>query len=135
MVRPQIIFAGGKPAFAVIRWKEFVQLAGDRAVAAMTDEEIYDAAKAAAEEMFPAEAIERQLKGESPVKVCRDYRGLTQAQLAKKTGLSPMYVSQIETGRRQGSLIALRVIAEALAVDLGDLLPPRRRRAPRRRAA
>ncbi|MGY0834451.1 helix-turn-helix domain-containing protein [Azospirillum argentinense] len=55
------------------------------------------------------------------MKVFRDHRGMTQAQLAEATGLKQAYVSQIEAGTRGGSVDVLKRIAEALRVDLDDL--------------
>ena len=49
---------------------------------------------------------------------------MTQAELAKRAGLSALYVSQLETKRRAGSQATLRRIASALGVDI-DLLAPR----------
>ena len=52
----------------------------------------YDAAKArlegAEDELVPLELTERRLRGEPPLRIWREYRQLTQAQLAKKSKLS-----------------------------------------------
>jgi transcriptional regulator with XRE-family HTH domain len=62
--------------------------------------------------------------GADPIKVFfREYRGMTQSELGRRVGLSPMYVSRNETGRRGGSTKALRRIAAALDIDLAELLP------------
>ena len=53
----------------------------------------------------------------------RKERGLTQAGLAYSSDLSVAAISLIEQGVRQPSLPALFRIAEALAVNPGDLLP------------
>ncbi len=82
----------------------------------------YEEARAREEEAFPLVVAERLVAGAHPVKVFREYRGLTQAELARQVGLSPMYFSQIETGRRGGSTKALRRIAAALDIDLADLV-------------
>jgi transcriptional regulator with XRE-family HTH domain len=49
---------------------------------------------------------------------------MTQVELAKRAGLSALYVSQLETKRRAGSQATLRKIATVLEVDI-DLLAPR----------
>lgn len=82
----------------------------------------YEEARAREEEAFPLEVAERLVAGVHPIKVFREYRGITQAELARQVGLSPMYISQIETGRRGGSTKALRRIAAALEIDLADLV-------------
>lgn len=119
MPKPQIIYRRGKPAFAVVPWTDYVRLR-DRA-GAMSDEAIFDAAIAADEEAFPLAVVERLLKGESPIKVFREHRRMTQAALAAAAGIDKVYVSQIETGRRIGSLATLQRIAAALKVDLDDI--------------
>jgi transcriptional regulator with XRE-family HTH domain len=48
-------------------------------------------------------------------------RGLSSKELADRTGLSAPYLSQIETGRREGSFVTMRKIAEALGISLNDL--------------
>ena len=58
------------------------------------------------------------------LKLFREHRGMTQAELAKRAGLSALYVSQLETKRRAGSQATLRKIATVLEVDI-DLLAPR----------
>ncbi len=82
----------------------------------------YEEARAREEEAFPLALAERLVAGAHPIKVFREYRGMTQAELARQVGLSPMYISQIETGRRGGSTKALRRIAAALDIDLADLM-------------
>ncbi len=82
----------------------------------------YEEARAREEEAFPLDVAERLAAGAHPIKVFREYRGMTQAELARQVGLSPMYISQIETGRRGGSTKALRRIAAALDIDLADLV-------------
>ena len=47
---------------------------------------------------------------------------MTQKELAHKAGISPEYVSQIEGGKKQGSIDTLKAIAEALSLDLDDLV-------------
>ncbi len=82
----------------------------------------YEEARAGEEEAFPLDVAERLVAGAHPIKVFREYRGMTQAELAGQVGLSPMYISQIETGRRGGSTKALRRVAAALDIDLADLV-------------
>lgn len=82
----------------------------------------YDAAKARNEESFPAAIADRLIAGESPLKVFREYRGSTQAELAKKAKTTAAYLSQIENGRRTGSIRLLRRLAETLRLDIDDLV-------------
>jgi DNA-binding XRE family transcriptional regulator len=60
-------------------------------------------------------------KQDHPLKVLRKYRGMTQADLAKKSGISRPYLTEIETGKKDGSLRAMKALAQALDVNVGDL--------------
>lgn len=116
----QIIRDGsGKPAFAVLPIAEYERLleAADEAAGTRA----FDAYKATRPETFPDDVADRLLNGEHPMKVFREYRGMTQAQLADAAGLKQAYVSQIEAGSRGGSVDVLKRIADALRVDLDDL--------------
>ncbi len=75
------------------------------------------------DEFVPFTLAERILDGEHPVRVWREYRGLTGAKLAKRAGATQSYISNIETGKRQGSLQTMMAIARALGVDVEDLVP------------
>lgn len=59
---------------------------------------------------------------ESPVKILRSHRGMTQQELAEAAGLSRPYLTEIEKGRKPGSVKALKSIAAALAVDMRELM-------------
>ena len=123
MTKPQVILDDcGKPAFAVIPWREYTRLAMMDAAAGLTDEELYDHAKSLGGESFPIEAADRLLAGESAVKVFRDHRGMTQKQLAGAAGINPLCLSQIERGVRTGSARTLSALAEALGVNVDDLI-------------
>jgi len=88
--------------------------AADRRSLALVDE--------APDAFLPVALADRIVAGESPVAVWRRHRGLTQAALAKAAHLSQSYLAEIESGRKDGSVEALRAIAGALAVDVADLL-------------
>ena len=73
------------------------------------------------DESIPAEFADRILDGENPVRVWREFRGLTVKALAAKAGIRPAFLSQIETGARAGSVATLKALARALNVALDDL--------------
>jgi len=56
-----------------------------------------------------------------PIKIIRKHRGMTQANLARKSGISRPYLTEIETGKKDGSLRAMKAIADALDVSVGEL--------------
>ena len=125
MTEPQIIRDNrGNPAFAVIPWQEYQHLKAGGADVLPTDEELYDEAKSSAEESFPIEVTDRLLAGENPIKVYRNLRGMTQTRLAAAANINAVYLSQIETGKRTGSIKTLAAIANALNVAVDDLRNP-----------
>jgi DNA-binding Xre family transcriptional regulator len=74
-------------------------------------------------EELPVEMVERLLFGrENPVVVWRQHRGLSQRALAEQAGMQPGYLSEIENGKKPGSVKALAAIARALKVDIEDLI-------------
>jgi len=56
------------------------------------------------------------------IKQLREERGMTQAELADKVGIHPMYVSRIERGVQVPSLVLLEKVAKALRVEMRMLL-------------
>jgi len=92
----------------------------------LDDVAAYDRAKAALaagdEELVPALVTNAILDGENPVRVWRQHREMSQVQLAEATGISQAYLAQIETGKREGTLSLFRSLADALEIDLDDLV-------------
>ncbi|MBO1023301.1 helix-turn-helix transcriptional regulator [Ochrobactrum sp. SD129] len=74
------------------------------------------------EELIPAEFVNRMIDGENKIKVWRDFRGMSAKALADAAGISAAYLSQIEKGVREGSLDAMKKIAEALKVTIDELV-------------
>ena len=60
-------------------------------------------------------------KKTSAVKILRNHRGMTQEELAAKAGISRPYLTEIETGRKDGSMRAVKALAKTLDVDVGLL--------------
>lgn len=120
----QLIERDGKPEWAVLPYEEYLALLEQ--AEELEDIRDYDAAKAALkrgeDELIPGEVVHAILDGENPIKVWREYRGLTQQQLADKAGISKPYLSQIETGKRKGATDILSAIAKALDVSLDDVV-------------
>ena len=77
----------------------------------------------AGEEYLPAEMVDRLLAGESPLRIWRKHRGMTLEVLSGRSGISIGYLSQIEKGRRDGTVKAWRALAAALDLELDDILP------------
>lgn len=66
----------------------------------------------------PHELLKRELEGESPVKLWREHRAMTQEELAGKASISKPFLSQIESGKRRGSIRTLKALARALEIPL-----------------
>ena len=74
------------------------------------------------EEFIPSEYVYRMLDGENRVAVWREFRGMTSKQLAEAAGITQAYLSQIETGKRDGTVGTMKKIAEALKVGIDELV-------------
>ena len=120
----QIIERDGKPEWAVLPYEEYLQLIEQAEL--LEDIRDFDTMSAAIErgeeELIPSEVVYAILDGENPIKVWREYRGLTQQQLADKVKISKPYLSQIETGKRTGTTEILSLIAKALDVSLDEVV-------------
>lgn len=84
--------------------------------------EILERIKAGTEELIPAAIVDRLLDGEAPLAVWREYRQLSQAELARRSGVNRVQIVDIESGRKTGSVATLKKLAVSLAVDLDDLV-------------
>ncbi|HEY8577649.1 MAG TPA: helix-turn-helix transcriptional regulator [Devosia sp.] len=73
------------------------------------------------EELIPSPLADRIIDGESPLRVYREFRGLTQAALAAASGVTRVQIAEIEAGRKSGSVETVRKLAQALDVTLDDL--------------
>jgi len=56
------------------------------------------------------------------IRALRSEQGLTQVQLADRAGISPRYLSEVESGKRNVSYTWLNALAKHLAVPLPELL-------------
>ena len=74
------------------------------------------------EELVPFELAERIVAGVHPIRVWREYRGMTASNLATESGIAQSYLSDIETGKKPGSVKALKRIATALGIAVDDLI-------------
>ncbi|MGJ3231234.1 MAG: helix-turn-helix domain-containing protein [Oceanicaulis sp.] len=93
--------------------------AQDRSVVDAFDRDLADGRA----DLVPSEIVDRLLSGaESKVRVWREHRGVSAAALARTTGLSAAYISQIEGGKREPGIDALKRLAAALKLDIDDLV-------------
>lgn len=118
-MKRETIERGGR-RFVLVPEESYARMVDD--LDALDDLRAYDRAKAAAQEFVPAEIADRLIAGESPLRVWREYRGLTQQRLAEAAGISKPFLSQLENGQREPSIDAVKRLAAALAVDVDDLV-------------
>lgn len=119
----QVIEKNGQPEWAVIPYEQYLRLI--EATEMLADIAAFDEAKqrvADGEELVPSAVTYAILDGANPLRVWREYRGLTQQQLADTVGISKPYLSQLEAGQRTGSTNVLNALAQALNVTLDDLV-------------
>jgi hypothetical protein len=85
------------------------------------DVAIYDARKAHASPMLPAEVSMAVLRGDSRLRALRQWRDIGQVYLASKTEISQGFLSDLETGKRNMTAEVRRRIAKVLEVPEGWL--------------
>lgn len=130
----------GRPAFAVLPWNDYERMAADSRSPGTADPAAADAAADAARDRRAARAASRrygtpvdpytplavvraEVAGLHPVKAWREYRDMTQAELAQAAGMARGYLGQIETRARVGTVDALARLARALSIMVDELLP------------
>ena len=74
------------------------------------------------QELVPFTLAKRIANGEHPVRVWRDYRGMKAGELAAAAGIAGSYLSDIENGKKPGSVNAMKRIAISLDVTIDDLI-------------
>lgn len=120
----QVIKQDNKPEWAVLPYETYLELVEKAEM--LQNVQDYDSAKLALErgdeELVPSELVYSILDGENPIKVWREYRNLSQQNLAQVAEISVPYLSQIERGKRKGSVEVLSAIAQALDLALDDLV-------------
>lgn len=123
--------AEGRPLFAVLPWDAFERLAPEEAEDVLAEalgarimaERAADSATGQDVAHLSHDEVKRLHAGESPIRVYRERHGWTQAQLADRIGINRVYLSQVESGARNGGLKLRRKLAETFGVDLDDLEP------------
>ncbi len=75
---------------------------------------------------MPRARWDRNRAGEPPVRVIREYRGLTHTRLAQESDVNQPQISAFESNRRTGTALTLKVIARALGPPLEVLVADHR---------
>jgi ribosome-binding protein aMBF1 (putative translation factor) len=72
--------------------------------------------------LIPMDVAERIAAGENPIRAVREWRDMTQMELSYRTNIGQGYISDLESGRRKGTVAAISIIAKALRVPLDILV-------------
>ena len=120
---PQVICSSdGEPLYTLVPVAEYARLR--RAAEEIDDVKASsNATLGDSTDLIPAEVVHRIADGEIPVRVWRQHRGLKGVELARAAGISPAYLSEIETGKKDGTFRTMTAIAHCLTVSLDDLAP------------
>ncbi len=113
----QILEKKGIPEYAVIPFDEYqrlLSLAEDAVDIALAYEAQND-------ENIPEKIANQLLDGVNPLKVWRQFRGMTQSELAEKAQITQAMITMIESGKRTGTLVVLSRLAHSLNIDVDDL--------------
>lgn len=65
----------------------------------------------------------RRLVGQNFARI-RHQKGLTQEDIEARSGFSQQYLSGLERGKRNPTIITLYELAQAIGVDIRELLDP-----------
>jgi DNA-binding XRE family transcriptional regulator len=96
--------------------------AREDAADARTARRVIDDIASGAETVLTESELDEFLKAKTPLAFWRKKRGMTQAKLAKTTGVAQGFLSEIESGQKPGTPATLKKIAEALNVKIDDLI-------------
>jgi DNA-binding XRE family transcriptional regulator len=117
----QVIKQGGKPAFYVVPaalWKKI-----SNAVKNADDVAAFDRAMAGDDGLRLPESVTGAMGDRMhAVRAWREYRGMTQDALATAAHISKPFISQIESGKRGGSMRTLKKLAAVLGVGVDVLI-------------
>ena len=116
----EIINKNGKN-YAVIPYKIYQQLVENAEV--LADIKAYDKVKEKKEEIFSNYIVDRIfIQEENPIKVYREYRNLTQLELANIANLSINKIQEIEEHISLANQEELEVIVNVLNIDLDMII-------------
>lgn len=120
----QIITTPSGERMVVLDEREYERLvdAVEEAADAATVKRFEEKLAKGEEELIPADFVYRLLDGENAVMVWREFRGMSAKQLSEAAGITQAYLSQIEAGKRDGTIGTMKKIATALRVTLDDVV-------------
>ncbi|HBS22434.1 DNA-binding XRE family transcriptional regulator [Thalassospira sp. MBR-102] len=107
-----------KPVAVTMSFQTFRDIAPEMAESFLSDEELAELAIGEDDgSRYPFELASRIIDGEHPLKVYREWRDMTQTELAEKVGVAGNYISMIERGKNLPSRKLQHALARVLDVD------------------
>jgi len=73
------------------------------------------------EDAWPDSFAKRLVNGENPLRLWREFRGMTLDQLSTTANVSKSYLSEVENNIKGGSVAFLKACAKALNISLEDI--------------
>ena len=108
LTNPQIIMSGDKPAFAVIPWDEYQELARQYII----DDNTW----------IPHEIVKATLLGDiSLIRAWREYFNLTQQELAQRAGISQPALARLEKADAKPRAATLKKLATEMDISVAQL--------------
>ena len=120
----QIIVTPGGERLAVLPEAELEALIAmlDDGVDGVSGDAFVEALASEMEATVPPGFLDRLLAGANPIKVGREYRGLSLVDLAEAAAVPAPRLAALETGEDIGSPAELHAIAVALKLSVDDLV-------------
>jgi transcriptional regulator with XRE-family HTH domain len=126
MTKVQFVKTTGSEELAILPKSEYERLvalaAGEDAGTARIVRRAREALAAGHEIVLPKTVVDRLAAGENPIRVLREWRERTQAELVVSVGITQGYLSDLEAGKRKGPVALHQKIARALGVPIDLLL-------------
>lgn len=106
----QILKHDGKPAFAIIPWDEYQALLNNQIGVDESDV------------LFPHNVVIANINGDSLIKAWREHFGMTQKELAEKTGIKQPTLARMEKSDSTPRKSSLAKLADAMGITVEQLI-------------
>jgi DNA-binding XRE family transcriptional regulator len=127
MTKVQFIKTTGGEELAILPKSEYERLAalaaGEDAGVARIVRRARAALASGNEVLLPKAVVDQLAAGQNPIRVLREWRAMTQAELVASVGITQGYLSELETRKRKGPVALHQKIARTLGVPIELLLP------------
>ena len=128
-IKPKFIDTGAGGQIVILTRAEYDELIAwardaeeDAELSAIYDARMAELVKRP-DALLPAEVSAYLMAGDRMLRALRRWRKMTQGDLAKRAGVAQGYVSDLESGRREGTGETLATLARALEVSENWLVP------------